>query len=216
MARSFEDLTSGALRRSEDAFVQWARTGKLAAGDLFGFIEEELLRIAYRAFVLKPFLGPLEEAFTGFAEGLFRSGGPFTGVDDAVTQVAHSGGVIGGPNAFRPRAAPAALFEDAPRLHRGGALGPGEVPIVGMRGEVVGWPEQLRRAFGSETIVQIVDQRGAGAPPIETSRGRGADGREAIRVLVRSELGLAADEGALDKPMRRNFGVARQPVTIRS
>lgn len=214
-AKGFEDLTVGSFRRGEDAMVNWARTGKLAAGDLFSFIEEQLIRIAYRAFILKPFLEPLEAALGGFAKSASGGGAGFE-VGDIGTPVAelHSGGVVGRDGV--PRTVPAALFENAPRFHMGGPIGPGERPIIAREGEIVGWPEQLSRAFGSNVTVEIVDQRGQGAPPIETTSERGPDGREVIRAIVRGETKQGFDDGAYDSVLRLNYGLGRVPQTRRS
>ena len=43
-AKSAESLISGALQRTEDALVQFAKTGKLSFSDLFSFMAEEYLR----------------------------------------------------------------------------------------------------------------------------------------------------------------------------
>lgn len=223
MAKGFENATVGAFRKSEDAIIKWARTGKLSAGDLFQFIGDEAIRMAYRAAIVKPFLEPLAEGFGGWLKGLVGGGsaGTTAGVDQspagAGTVQAHEGGMIGGPNAFRPRVVDAALFENAPRFHGGGQLGPGERAIIGKEGEVIGWPEQMRRAFGgSDVKVEIIDQRGGGAPAIEEQHERGPDGRETIRLIVRKEMTSAINDGAVDSPMRTNYGVNRAPATRRS
>lgn len=226
LARSFENTTVGAFKKGEDAWLNWAKTGKLAAGDLFDFLGDEMLRLAYRALLVKPFLEPLADGLSGFAKGLFDFGGgagpgmsstlPYT--DAAGFGVGHEGGQIGGPNAFRTKAVPPSVFENAPRFHTGTPnLAPDEVPFIGKKGEVIGWPDQLRRAFGgSDTVVQIVDQRGAGDPPIETQRTTGPDGRQVIRAIVRRELKTAIADGAIDSDMRQNFGTSRVPATRRS
>jgi hypothetical protein len=119
--------------------------------------------------------------------------------------------MIDGPNAFETRPVLLAAFADAPRFHGGGAVGAGEVPIVAKRGEVVGWPEQLRRAFGSEVVVQIIDQRSSGTRP-EVSRERGPGGREVIRVLIREEVGRGIAQGWWDQPLGSAFGLSRRGV----
>ena len=43
-ARNAENLVAGALQRTEDALVQFAKTGKLSFSDLFAFMAEEFLR----------------------------------------------------------------------------------------------------------------------------------------------------------------------------
>lgn len=223
MAKGFENATVGAFRKSEDAIIKFARTGKLSFGDLFQFIGDEAIRLAYRAAIVKPFLEPLADSFAGFLKGLGGGSASLApGVDQAPSSgyvgFAHEGGEIGGPNAFRPRSVDPALFENAPRFHSGTpSLAPGEVPMIGMKGEVVGWPDQLRRAFGgSDVSIQIIDQRGAGAPPIEQRRERGPDGHETISFLVRREMTSAFNDGAMDRAIRGNYGIGRTPEVRRS
>lgn len=43
-AKNAENLVTGALQRTEDALVQFAKTGKLSFSDLFAFMAEEFLR----------------------------------------------------------------------------------------------------------------------------------------------------------------------------
>lgn len=135
------------------------------------------------------------------------SAGPSSGAVTATPL--HSGGIAGrdgGPG----RAVPAALFAAAPRLHGGGFIGPGEVPAILRAGEGVFTPEQMKALGGP--VVQIIDQRGAGAPPIETRADRGPDGRQIIRAIVRGELRAALAEGALDRDFGLAYGLARAGV----
>ena len=65
----------------------------------------------------------------------------------------HSGGRVG-PSPASARMVPAAAFIDAPRLHGGGWLSPGERPVIAMDGEEVGWPDQLARKYGGgQTVI---------------------------------------------------------------
>jgi hypothetical protein len=59
------------------------------------------------------------------------------------------------------------------------------------------------------TLVQVIDQRKAGSPEIETQRSRDGNSREVIRMLVREEVKTAVDTGVLDKSLRANFGLRR-------
>jgi soluble lytic murein transglycosylase len=59
------------------------------------------------------------------------------------------------------------------------------------------------------TLVQVIDQRKAGSPEIETQRSRDGNNREVIRMLVREEVKTAVDTGVLDKSLRANFGLRR-------
>jgi len=216
-ARQFEDVTSSALKASEDAWVEWARTGKLSVGDFFSTLEEAALRAAYRLLIFKPMESFLEGLIGSFSFDFFgSSGGSSTAsILDAPAYgtggyaVAHSGGVIG-KTPLPQRSVEHRVFDGAPRFH-GGGLVPGEVPIIARQGEVIGWPRQMREAFGSEVVVQVIDQRSGGARP-EVSSERGPDGKRLIRVLIRDEVNRGIAQGAFDQTMSSAYGINRRGV----
>ncbi len=76
---------------------------------------------------------------------------------------------------------------------------------------MIGWPEQMRRAFGSEVVVQVIDQRTSGARP-EVSSERGPDGRRIVRVLIRDEVNRGIAQGAFDQTLSGAFGINRRGV----
>lgn len=91
----------------------------------------------------------------------FSSGGMLTGSDLALNQAlfpgfgtGHAGAVIGQYATGIKRASPA-LFDGAPKFHEGGILGADEVPFIGLRGEEVGFPADLRRKYGASTSGSI-------------------------------------------------------------
>ena len=136
-AKQFEQVTTTALKAGEDAFVQWATTGKFSAADLFNTIAEEALRAAYRMAVIKPFGALFEGIFGSIGSSLFGGffGDSSGGAMSTPTATIHTGGVIGAdPLVMRP--ADPVLFSNAPRFHSGGLI-PGEVPIIAQRGERV-------------------------------------------------------------------------------
>ena len=101
----------------------------------------------------------------------------------------HEGGVAGEASSYRET--PSWLFAGAPRFHDGGVAGlaPGEVPAVLKVGEVVGWPEQLRQAFGGADTIQATD---ASASYVINVDARGATDPEAtarqVNALVAQTL----------------------------
>ena len=70
MGRQFENFTSSTLSGLEDAFVDFAMTGKLSFSDLANSIISDLVRIAYQAMVVAPLL----EGLTGGKSGGLVSG----------------------------------------------------------------------------------------------------------------------------------------------
>ncbi len=152
-AKTFEQATTRALKASEDAFVEWAMTGKFSAKDLFNTIAEEALRAAYRMAVVAPLNNILGSIFGAIGGSIFggasiattSSGTPMIGdfpMSPGPTAFAHGGGVIG-RDAFPARMVDPAEFDGASRYHRGGIVG-GEVPIVTRSGEGVFTPGQMQ------------------------------------------------------------------------
>ena len=152
-AKQFEQVTSRALQASEDAFVEWAMTGKFSAKDLFNTIAEEALRAAYRMAVVQPLNNILGTIFGAIGGSIFggtsiattSSGTPMIGdfpVSSGPTAFAHGGGVIG-RDAFLTRMVDPTVFDGAFRYHRGGIVA-GEVPIMAQSGEGVFTPGQMR------------------------------------------------------------------------
>ena len=150
-AKTFEQATTRALKASEDAFVEWAMTGKFSAKDLFNTIAEEALRAAYRMAVVAPLNNILGSIFGAIGGGIAggtattSSGTPMIGdfpVTSGPTAFAHGGGVIG-RDAFPARMVDPAVFDGASRYHRGGIVA-GERPIVARDGEGVFTPGQMR------------------------------------------------------------------------
>ena len=152
-AKTFEQATTRALKASEDAFVEWAMTGKFSAKDLFNTIAEEALRAAYRMAVAAPLNNILESIFGAIGGSIFggtgvattSSGTPMIGdfpVSSGPTMLAHGGGVIG-RDAFPARMVDPRAFDGASRYHRGGIVG-GERPIVARSGEGVFTPGQMQ------------------------------------------------------------------------
>ena len=152
-AKTFEQATTRALKASEDAFVEWAMTGKFSAKDLFNTIAEEALRAAYRMAVAAPLNNILGSIFGAIGGSIFggtgiattSSGTPMIGdfpMSSGPTAFAHGGGVIG-RDAFPARMVDPRAFDTANRYHRGGIVGD-EVPIVTRSGEGVFTPGQMQ------------------------------------------------------------------------
>ena len=155
-AKQFERVTTRALQASEDAFVQWAQTGKFSAKDLFNTIAEKALRAAYRMAVVAPLNNILDTIFVALAPTPAVTGGPYAGAAPGTAPVIpvysvplpapllHTGGVIG-RDALPVRMVDPRVFDGAARYHRGGIVGgAGDMPIWSQAGEGVFTPGQMR------------------------------------------------------------------------
>ncbi|MBT7165296.1 MAG: hypothetical protein HN904_21130 [Victivallales bacterium] len=204
-AKQFEQATTKALRAGEDAFVEWATTGKFSATDLFNTIAEEALRAAYRMAVIKPFSGFLENVFGAIGSNLFGGGGTVQDVGGGPVQIAHAGGVIG-TDTLAVRSVNPTVFASAPRFHSGGVVG-NEVPIIAKRGETVFTPGQMR-VLGAELgqkpeikVVVNVDNRAPGTEATVRTH-RDSSGNLGLDIVVEKV------EGKLARNIGRGEGLA--------
>ena len=97
MGRQFENFTSSTLSGLEDAFVDFAMTGKLGFSDLANSIISDLVRIAYQAMVVAPLLEGLAGGKSG-GGGLLGGliGGLLGGGSSAGASMSVSGGLASG------------------------------------------------------------------------------------------------------------------------
>ncbi|MBL6934103.1 MAG: phage tail tape measure protein [Alphaproteobacteria bacterium] len=204
-AKQFEQVTTRSLKAGEDAFVQWAATGKFSAADLFNTIAEEALRAAYRMAVIKPFSGLLENVFGSIGSSLFGGSGTIQDAGGGPVQIAHAGGVIGSDH-LAARSVDPAVFDSAPRFHSGGVIG-SEVPIIATRGETVFTPGQMRvlgAGLGEKPEVKVtvnVDNRAPGTEAKVQTR-RDGNGNLGLDIVVEKV------EGRLSRNIGRGEGLA--------
>ena len=210
-AKQFERVTTRALQASEDAFVQWAQTGKFSAKDLFNTIAEEALRAAYRMAVAKPLNDIFNTIFSAIAPTLLDRTSP--GTIPSGTPVpsgpiiieTHTGGVIG-HDAFPTRMVDPRVFDGASRYHRGGIVG-GEVPVVARAGEGVFTPGQMRSlapvADARPTVNVAVNVRNT-APGTQAS----ADVRREPGGDLSLDIVIEQVEGGMARHIGRGEGLA--------
>ena len=216
-ARQFEQVITRSLKAGEDAFVEWAKTGKFNAADLFNTIAEEALRAAIRMSVIKPFSGFLDGVFSSIGASLFSGGGSAPVGDFPAAgpvMVAHTGGVIG-MDTLGVRSVGSLTFENAPRFHSGGVVG-GEVPIIAKRGEAVLTPGQMRLLGGSlgqrsEVTVKVnVNNRVAGTEAQVQTRRDGSGNLSLDIVVDKVEGRIARNIGrgeGLAPTLERRYGL---------
>ena len=222
-ARAAEQATTRSLQAGEEAFVKWATTGKLAAGDLFNSIAEEALRAAWRLSVAKPLGGILEGLFSAIGEGMsgwFGGGGGETPAPPEILE-AHGGGIVG-HDPLRRRAVDPAVFREEERFHGGGLVGlrHGEVPIVALRGEEVLTRDDPRHRFnlagGQGAVTVVVQPTVTNSVPntqARTETRRGPAGEVMIDVFVEQmEMLMSRRIGrgeGLAPTLERRYGLNR-------
>ena len=155
---------------------------------------------------LTQYLGPLFGRTAAQVPAL-SGGGSYS------TPIKHGGGI--GWEGGATRQAPVAAFFGAPRFH-GGRLpwGAGEMPAILRRDEGVFTPGQMAALGrgGGDVEINLYDQRGAGAAPVETRSSNGPNGQRMIDIFIRDRVSQQADNGGLDAALGRNFGLARTPT----
>ncbi|RJG46435.1 hypothetical protein [Mesorhizobium sp. DCY119] len=98
----------------------------------------------------------------------------------------HGGGRVG-PMPSTSRMVPPSVFMDAPRMHGGGWLKPGERPVIAMDGEEIGWPDDLSRKYGGGGQTVINNFHVETPNPKAFGESRSSLARAAGRLASRSE-----------------------------
>jgi hypothetical protein len=220
-----------AFDRGEDAVKSWEGTVLSSLRQ----VGAELQRLAIINPILNAFGGNRPTAYGqgGLIDQIFRSllGGSGTtgaGFDPNIgANIAHEGWRVGTPGPTR--LVPKELFYGAPRAHSGLYLGPGERPVIVEDGETILNPRQLdtagglvralaalafqRDGGGDAPVINIIDQRGANAPPVEARPRRGAGGRIEVDFIVREGGRKAIGSGDWDSALQTRYGIV--PVLAR-
>lgn len=203
ISKDLENSLVSAASNFEDALVEAFESGKFSWEDLRSAIMSDLLRMGVRQGI-SGLAGLLGNIFSGGGGGGLQLG--------YQAGVGHGGATIGA--SATSRMVPATMFSNAARHHTGtDFLKPGEVPFIGMRGEEIGWPDQLRRKYGAQSTNVTVEHRteihNYGNEEVQTEQTRGADGVDVTKVIIGAvNAGIA--EGRFDGTMGAVFGVKRK------
>ncbi len=206
VADTAENMVVNAFKNAEDALVTFVTTGKL---DFKKFVDDllaDLARLAIQKAILGPIAGWMGGLF-GFKDGGLVQGfadggkvkGPGTGTSDSILAWLSNGEfVVNAESAkmFMPLLEALNDNKALPRRAEGGPVGRSSLSaMAGFRG-----------LGGSDTNVQVYDQRGSGAP-VTVTKSRRSDGGQDVRVLVRDEL-----ESANSKTRRARERETRETI----
>ena len=199
-----EDTLVSAASGFEDALVEAFRSGKFEWDDLQSQIMSDVLRMGIRQGIggLGSLASGLFSGFSGAGSGLrlgFQAG------------VGHDGAIMGS-SAVSRMVAPE-IFAGAQRHHTGtDFLKPGEVPFIGMRGEEIGWPSDLRRKYGGRSEVTVehrTEIHNYSGEPVREERTKDADGVDVSRIII-GEVTRGIVGGRFDTALTNSFGLRRK------
>jgi hypothetical protein len=199
-----ENLATG-IDDGVTGFLELAKAGELSfatIGEALSIFGEQMAMEIARTLILRGILAAMGMGPTTAPSG-FGAGSGGTAVQG------HQGGMVGEGLAMR-RTDPM-WFANAPRYHAGGlVLGRDEVPIIAQRGERVQSRQEVAASRGGGTKIEVYDQRGKDAPPIEQERGRDGNGMETIKLMIRREQNENVASGGMDRTLQGRFKMARQ------
>lgn len=165
--------------RLTDVIVEFVKTGKFEMRDFVNSVLEDMLRISIRY----AFLDPMMQGIRGF----FAKGGVFS--NGNVIAMA-KGRVITGPTMFPMAKGKTGLMGEA---------GPEAVmPLTRLPDGDLGVRGTGRD--GGNQYVQIIDQRSASAPPVETRETVLPNGDRQLQVYIRDVVKQGIAQGEFDIP----------------
>lgn len=171
--------------RLTDTIIEFVKTGEFELDKFLQGVAEDILRTTITTMFTQPLMG--------FIGGSFAKGAAFAGGE--VVPFA-KGGVATAPMYFPMRGGKTGLLGEA---------GPEAImPLRRTNDGALGV-----RATAAETQVNVIDQRGSGAPPVDVRRRKTADGGEEIRILIRDAIADSIARGELDGLLGLTYGLQR-------
>ena len=173
--------------RLTDTIIEFVKTGEFELDKFLQGVAEDILRTTITTMFTQPLMGFIGGGL-GFAKGAAFAGGeviPFA-----------KGGIATAPAYFPMRGGKTGLLGEA-----------GPEAIMPLRRTNDG--SLGVRATAAETTVNVIDQRGAGSPPVDVQRRKTADGGEEIRILIRDAIADSIARGELDGLLGLTYGLQR-------
>ncbi len=181
-----------AFKGAEDALVEFVTTGKLSFRDLADSVLRDLARMAIRANITKP----LFDFFGGVFDNVLNPATP-----PIIPSTAGTSTSIG---AF-PSFAHGADFIVGGRS----GVDANEIRFNATKGERVRvTPVGQSGGGGGGVVVQVIDQRGSQAAPVERRERTGADGTKVISLVIRDMVRRQVAGGEFDQSFQARFGLS--------
>ncbi len=208
VADQTERVMTDAFKGMEDAMVEFAMTGEMSFEKMANSIIASIVRMQVQSAIGG--VGKMFNetgGFSGIFNGLFSAHGNVFGADSNVVPFA-KGGVVNGVTPFR--------------FGQGGAMSgimgeAGPEAIVPLTRTPQGDLGIRSTGGGSQVKVEVIDQRGGNAAPIDVETQMGAFG-PIVRIIARDEANRAvagyAKGGGLTNQLRQDYNL-RQPAVNR-
>jgi hypothetical protein len=224
--QQIDDLLTTSMNDLASTLVDVASGTKDAGSafsDLGKEVETAIEQMIVKMLIIAPIAKALQEILGGFGEGgsgasgiLGFLGGLFGGLGGAdvgttttgvLTGVYHNGGVVGLPGMSRMMASD--IFVGAPRYHGGLGLQPDERAGVFKTGEVIGYPSQMRAAYGGGGT-QVVNIHPPSGYDSRQEQSKGPNGEQQLDVFFDQKTAGAIQRrgSASNRAMRTNFGLS--------
>lgn len=223
LATLAERTVTNSFKSMEDALVEFTTKGKIDFRSLIDSILADIARLYIRQAVTGPLLKLLGnfDLFGGGQIGGGISGGiplPMLAAEGAASggRVIAPGGPTDDGGLFRLSNGEFVVNSMAARTYApvldainsfSGSISTTRAPVPLPSSVAPG------RGGGGGSVIQIIDQRGANAAPIETeNRGTTSDGQQVIAITVRDVVTRSIKRGDFDSSMRERYGSSPQLV----
>lgn len=188
-----ESAVRNAFNNMENALVSFVTSGKANISDLVNAIVQDFAKLAIRQSITQPLMAGLS-AYMGFS-------------------AAHTGGIVGADTLKTSYASPA-VFNGAPKFHKGGIVGD-EVPIIAKRGEGVFTREQMKAlgdGKGAEVNINVNVVNNAASEVKtkvnKTNLGNGEFNLDVVIERIESTIGKNISKGeGLSPLLEQRYGL---------
>ena len=205
---SLGDVLMNTFQNTEDAIIDFCKTGKSSFSDMVNLMIEDLTRL-----IIQQQLAGLAKLISSTAAidvtGQGVTGGNVTFTDASYVGAA-SGGLITGPGTGTSDSIPAWLSNGEFVMNAQATAK--YLPLLRQMNEnkfASGGLVGSARGYNNGVDIQVIDQRGANAAPVQTQQSEGPDGRKIIKMMIRDTVRQGFADGSYDTSMRSTYGIRR-------
>lgn len=212
---SVRDVMINSIKKTEDAFVELAMTGKTSFSDLANSIVSDLIRMAIQAFLTRFIFGPL---LSGLSNSLGDALGGTFDTPGPGDPTGHTGGIIGGDTMQRRSSFERLRSNESPIIVQTGegiftkqqmaSMAPisqitGALSRVSRQPQITSRPPIVNVTMPG-TKVEIINNTGEES---RVERSKDPNGDEVVRLIIGTINKDIATDGSISKTLRGKFGL---------